>query len=362
MANKPNLPYAIGNRLATTLDGSITNSATTVNVVDASGAKAAGGYGIIDEENEATREIVYVESVSSNVLTIATNGRGLCGTVAVAHASGVSFKDIIVDDHINGLTDQFKVGHSDTGTHKAGAVDSLALDATTASGWIEANETWTYASANTFTITGDKTTKYSAGMKLKLTQTTAKYFIVTKVEYSDPSTTVTVYGGTDYTLANAAITSPYYSTQKSPHGFPMSPTKWTISFSDTTDREQATPSAGTWYNLGSASIAVPIGAWRLGYKCCLYLNRSASTFGDSRSTLSTANNSESDATFSTYNAQSGASGTQQQYAHIQLEQYKLVDTAVSYYLNVGTPNSGIGAVGIKNAYETAQIWAVCAYL
>lgn len=350
MANKPNITYALGNRLATTLDGSITDSATTINAVDASGFKAAGGYAIIDKENEATREIVYVESVSGNVLTVATNGRGLCGTTAVAHTSGVSIKDVIVDDHINGLADAFKVRHADDGV-------LLEND-----GWILSVDTWTYASAITFTMSGDKTAKYSAGMKIKLTQTTVKYFIITKVEYGAPNTTVTIYGGTDYTLANATITGAYVSRERNPHGFPMSPTKWTISFSDTTDRQQATPSAGTWYNMGSATIAVPIGAWLIGYKCCLYTDRATSTFSDSRSTLSTANNSESDSTFSTYSSQSGASGTQQQYAHIQLELYKDVASAVSYYLNVGTPNSGIGAIGLKNIYETAQIYAVCAYL
>lgn len=270
--------------------------------------------------------------------------------------------DVTVGDDLTVTGDTELLSSLSVGTTVTATTDILLGATSILPGWIEAGETWTYASAITFTITGDKTAKYSAGMKLKLTQTTAKYFIIMKVEYSAPNTTVTIYGGTDYTLADAAITSPYYSTQKSPHGFPMSPTKWTISFSDTTDRQQSTPSAGVWYNMGSATIAVPIGAWMIGYKCCLYTSRATATFSDSRSTLSTANNSESDATYSTYNSQSGASGTQEQYAHIQLEQYKLVGTAVSYYLNVGTPNAGIGAVGIKNTFETAQIWAVCAYL
>lgn len=364
MAALPNLRRAIGNKISTTLSSSVTDSALSMTVADATGMDATGGYIIIDEADASKREIVYVESISGNTLTISTSGRGLAGTTGVAHDSGATVTDILVDEHINGTIDMYSVGHTDAGAHKSGSITPLNLDATLASGWIDANETWTYASAITFTISGDKTAKYSAGMKLKLTQTTAKYFFITKVEYSDPNTTITVFGGTDYTLANAAITSPYYSTQKSPHGFPMSPTKWTVSTSDTTDRSQSNPNAGTWYNLGSLSLAVPIGSWLLGYKCCLYTNRPTSTFSDSRSTLSTANNSASDATFSTYNAQSGASGTQQQYAHIQLEQYKFVDTAVSYYLNVGTPNSlGAGAeIGIKNVYETAQIYAICAYL
>lgn len=96
-------------------------------------------------------------------------------------------------------------------------------------GWIGANETWTYASATTFTISGDLTGKYQKGDKIKLTQTTAKYFYIVTVAHAGGTTTVTVTGGADYTLANAAITSPYYSKAANPQGFPTFFT-WTAGF------------------------------------------------------------------------------------------------------------------------------------
>jgi len=88
-------------------------------------------------------------------------------------------------------------------------------------GWIPAGETWTYASATTFTISGDKTGKHQVGDKLKLTQTTIKYFRIAGISYSSPNTTVTVDGFGIYTIANATITSPYYSKAESPQGFPQ---------------------------------------------------------------------------------------------------------------------------------------------
>jgi hypothetical protein len=133
-------------------------------------------------------------------------------------------------------------------------------------GWIPAGETWTYASADatvntyTFTIPGDKTAKYSPGMRIKLTQTTAKYFIVTAVSYGAPNTTITVYGGTDYVLTSDAVTSPFCSSQKAPAGFPLSPAKWTHTFATGTG-SQNNPTTDTWYNLGSRSSVVPVGAW-----------------------------------------------------------------------------------------------------
>jgi hypothetical protein len=81
-------------------------------------------------------------------------------------------------------------------------------------------ETWTYASAVTFTVPNDMTARYSKGTKLKLTQTTEKYFYVIASTYGAPNTTVTVTGGSDYTLANAAITNNYYSYAVNPEDFP----------------------------------------------------------------------------------------------------------------------------------------------
>lgn len=87
-------------------------------------------------------------------------------------------------------------------------------------GWIPSTYTWTYASATTFTISSvDLTSVFTKGTKLKLTQTTDKYFYVVSSAFST-NTTVTVTGGTDYTLADAAITSPYFSYVDNPRGFP----------------------------------------------------------------------------------------------------------------------------------------------
>ncbi len=87
-------------------------------------------------------------------------------------------------------------------------------------GWISADETWTYVSATTFTVSGDVTAKYPKGTKIKLTNSTVKYFYVVGTSYGAPNTTVTVTGGSDYALADAAITANYYSYMETPQGFP----------------------------------------------------------------------------------------------------------------------------------------------
>jgi hypothetical protein len=131
--------------------------------------------------------------------------------------------------------DHIKVqGHSGTSTFPvtegalAYATDKDALAGYDGNNWFAAIPehgwiglpTCTYASASTFTLSGDWTGILGKGDKIKLTQTSQKYFYVTAVSYSAPNTTVSVFAGSDYTVANAAITLPYYAKIATPQGFP----------------------------------------------------------------------------------------------------------------------------------------------
>lgn len=83
-------------------------------------------------------------------------------------------------------------------------------------GWIASLDTWTYASATTITVPSGAGSKYAVGDKIRLVQTSTKYFVIVGVADS----LLTITGGTDYTLANATITDPYYSHAASPMGYP----------------------------------------------------------------------------------------------------------------------------------------------
>jgi hypothetical protein len=88
-------------------------------------------------------------------------------------------------------------------------------------GWYSlTNDTFTYASASTFTVDGDWTDIFQCGIKLRCLNTTQKYFYVVSAAYSAPNTTVTVTGGSDYTLASAAISDLAITGCETPRGFP----------------------------------------------------------------------------------------------------------------------------------------------
>lgn len=80
--------------------------------------------------------------------------------------------------------------------------------------------TLTYASATTATVPYDITDQIEMGTRCKFTQTTVKYAVVKSASYGAGVTTITFFENDDYSVANAAITAPYFSQEERPLGFP----------------------------------------------------------------------------------------------------------------------------------------------
>ena len=172
-----------------------------------------------------------IVSAWENVQLLA--GFGSPATWAVPYYNGSGWGAALVKANVLGLDED--TGNN-TSTAQHGFAPKLDNDAThflngqggwTApgigtDGWI-AGETWTYASATTFTVSGDVSAKYFAGVKSKLTQTTVKYFAVVSSSYAAPNTTVTIFSPAADTFANAAVSNNYYSHAVYPQGWTASP-------------------------------------------------------------------------------------------------------------------------------------------
>lgn len=91
-----------------------------------------------------------------------------------------------------------------------------------------------------------------------------EYAVVTKVAYSAPNTTITVFTGTDHNIPNMTLTAPYYSTQQTPYGFPVSRSKWRVSTLLLATYTKSVGSVTAWY-VTPVKLSVPVGAWKLGY-------------------------------------------------------------------------------------------------
>jgi len=241
-------------------------------------------------------------------------------------------------------------------------------------GWALDANTWSYSSADspTFVISvnADMTALIGVGDRIKLTQTTAKYFIVTAMgAYSAGATLITVYGGTDYTLANAAITAPYYSHAKYPFGFPATRDKWTVTVTDTGNAAKATPTANTWYG-GSGlsatgiSVSVPIGSWIPSIKALIEIVTPATSAAYGvRTTLSTANNSESDATWTTQFIYGQGAVSYSTRGMFTPPPFTLdVASKTTHYINILTGQTSVSSIAIRGDVATTAIKLICAYL
>lgn len=166
---------------------------------------------------------------------------GLVSPAQVTDGSTADASD--VNTPINQIANEFNGNIDNANIKTAAAIDGskiasnsldLGAKASTWDGWISVSDSWTYGSATTITVPSDATTKYSVGDKIKCTNSGTKYFYVTAVS----ATTLTVSGGSDYTVANAAISGISYSKVATPLSFPQ----W---FNYTTTTTGITTTSGT---------------------------------------------------------------------------------------------------------------------
>lgn len=242
-------------------------------------------------------------------------------------------------------------------------IETLDLNKTDYTGWIPFPTTLAYSSADSPTfvisINADATGIIGLGDKIKLTQTTVKYFIVTAVgAYSGGNTLITVYGGTDYTLISAAITNPYYSHAKSPFGFPVSRSKWTITFSDSARRTQSNPTQNAWVNINNARLTVPIGDFNVSWSAMIRASRASATGVDVLCTLSTGTNTESDSDFTATAALDSATSTLTSQTTVTRQKDLTFTVKTPLYLNTKTSWPSVGET--NNQYVIIK--AICSYL
>jgi len=173
-------------------------------------------------------DIANVNTVATditNVNTVATN-------LSIINDNAVNI-GLVGDDIANVNTVATDITNVNTVATNIANVNTVAglglLD-----GWFDSADTWVYASATTFTIVGSNVVdQFPVGTKIKLTNAGVKYFYVVSASFGGGNTTVTVTGGSDYSLANSAITLPSYSYSTTPQGFPNT-FNWTPTFTGVT--------------------------------------------------------------------------------------------------------------------------------
>jgi hypothetical protein len=182
--------------------------------------------------------------------------------------------------------------------------------------------------------------------------------------FSGGFTTITVYGGTNYTLANAAISSVSYSPGKTPFGFPTDTGSWTASSSSSSNVNQNSPTANTIYNLGSLTLSIPIGIWRVSYQAILDGQRgSAAGAILCKVGLSTVNNTFSDNNLVSSVWAEPDTVAADARAILSCYRFEFISLAAktSYFLNANMNNNGVG-LAFRGDIAPSLILAECVYL
>jgi len=254
-------------------------------------------------------------------------------------------------------------------TGPTGVTGPTGSGESTTGGWISCgDEIWQYSSIDSptsvVTINGDKTSKYSVGMRVRITQSLYKYFIITAVSYASLHTYLTLYGGTDYTVANNTISEPHYSTSKVPYGFPMSPAKWTVSLSDGTDRHQSSPAKNGYYNPGSLRISLPIGIWDVFFQVIAVSASSTGPYTDVYVGLSTSTTSFTNQSLRGRGyLRTASNGVQVFVAPIARRSTLAIASKTTYYVICMTDLDDQSVIGFNGASDAStEVLALCGYL
>ena len=217
------------NGFTTTTSGSVSSGATTVGLNSVAGYTNGEIAVFVIDPSDASKKQTFTGTIDTSGVQV-TDVVWTAGTNQT-HSAGATVVDYVTATHISmitkgllaaGLTQAGGMGTIAPVTLNVSGASTLtgALTIKSYDGYITPTYTPVYASASSITVTGtDVTAQFPVGTKVSLSQSGTKYFYVTSSSFST-NTTINLTGGSDYTVANAAISSFKYSYDSTPQGFP----------------------------------------------------------------------------------------------------------------------------------------------
>ena len=243
--------------------------------------------------------VVYFDGVSVPVAAAATGGTapttagtggdfsiGRLGAYTSSYANGYISNAAVFDAVLSAATIKqhatYKLLGSETNCIGAWSLDNTANDQSSAGNNLTATGGVGYTAMTPHGQLGNgvETTK-AVGLVMSCTYSTDTTMVVQVPE----GVTIPTTGG---------ISSVEFSTQANPFGWVSDKGRWEVGAVWKTAATQGAPVNGTWYNINSSQIAVPVGKWGVSTQYLIHNSRIGTATLSVYSTLSTANNTESD--------------------------------------------------------------------
>ena len=140
------------------------------------------------------------------------------------------------------------------------------------------------------------------------------------------------------------ITASAYSSMANPYGWVGDKGRWNVESMHRTQTAQTSATISTFYNIGSAKLNVPIGAWELSLKQNYLFNGSLAGAWSAVTYLSTSSSSASDVTFG---GNINAANSFQGQSPVHISNPINVATATDYYnVSAYSQNTGGGTVNL----------------
>jgi hypothetical protein len=209
-----------------------TSGVTLVGVVknaDGSGTDAVHAVGAIVEFGP---DILWAQSVIDGLSQVVVASTGLLDTTKIVDKTTVqvltnktlttpTLTSPVINTGVSGTaidTDGTLAANSDTVIASQKAVKTyVGANGAPVSGWTPITGTFTYASASTINVSSGAAAIYGKGDRIKwLEGATQKYGVIAVVA----DTLLTIAVNTDYVVTSTTLTSPNYSHQENPIGYP----------------------------------------------------------------------------------------------------------------------------------------------
>jgi len=232
--------------------------------------------------NQWVHVAAVVSSVSGKTMSIYINGTLVPSYVnqnsstALTQTGNLEIGAVatVSNSYLNGYVSEARVWS--VAQTQANIQANMAINLTTATNLVacyQGNGAWTDSSGNSNTLTAEGG---AINNQANNPFNAIEYGVITKVSYSNPTTTITLFTGNSNTIPNQTLSSPQYSVVKAPYGFPTGRDNWTLVLTLLSQVDTSGTSPNTIYNPGGVYIAIPTGSWNLTGQLMPYVASSSS--------------------------------------------------------------------------------------